>query len=182
MELQRDLLDVQIRARGIAGDFFDALVDEQLDGDRDDHAVEISWADETADDFGTPTVVIDGIDSGVLVEYLMRTQYIADVTLIEATQKEVAEQVATMWESTLEYYSELDDLSPVMDKLAISQTNGYQDQARDAYSREGVTHPAQADVVRRARELACTDFEKYCDDVEANNEAYQRMMDELGCS
>lgn len=182
MELERDLLDVSIRARGIAGDFFDALVTEQLDTTQPDHVVEIVWNDIGDDDAGIPAVVIDGVDSAILVEYLMRSRYIADLTLIEATQTEVTEQIATMWENTLEYYRELDDLSPIMDALAISQTTGYQDKARDIYSAQGVPNPAQADIVSRARELACAAFEQYRDDVDANNEAYRLMMEGIGLS
>lgn len=159
---ESDLVSPRVRASAMAGEFFDDLVQEQLEGRG--HEVRVSWGDDQDQE---PTVWVDGVDVRDIVTMCM-SDIGEDQELIDAACTETTEHLAQMWESTMDYHRDLTELSPIM--AALADSSRFRDAAVAEYKELGV-EPTLTDIEATAKALACTAFRAWCAALEENEDA-----------
>lgn len=162
------LNEVQIRGHEAAGRLFDSMVDDALAGKEMD--VLVTWhddVDEHGEAFESPRVTIGGRTARNYARRLLEYTT-TDEAYIEATSKAFAESMGLMWEDTLTYYSELDQLGLHLDLLVTSSDVDFWDQAKAKLAEEVPVGPLNPESIHKsARELACLAVAEWAEAVEA---------------
>lgn len=167
--MERGLTETQIKADEISSRLFDTLVDEALGGK--ELGVVVAWdegvgVDGEAD--STPRVTIGGVPAQSYAQRLMEWST-SDDELIEETTQAFEVKTAMLWDSTMTYYKELDELGPVIDEIVLSPETPFYDVAYEEL-RKDTNRPEAIAVQSRARELACIALSEWADAVDSQRE------------
>ena len=162
------MTNVQIKAHEVSSLLFDDLVSEVLAGETKD--VQVAWEDAIGEDgelTQIPRVTIDGQSAHDFVVRPM--EYVTtDTEYMESTAALFEQKMGSMWEDTMTYYRELNELGVVMDGLAVSREAGFYYEARTRLLGQGISlEIGDGEVVETARVLACKALAEWADAVDA---------------
>ncbi len=159
-----------VKAFETASDMFDELVDKALSGK--DVSVVVTWEDapdEEGEAAQTPTVTIGKLTARQYVRQILC--YVTDDTeFVETTGAHFEEAVANMWDSTIDYYDELDALGVELDELAVSSEASFLNEAKSRLQQQGTGEVGEGEVILTARHLARTALSEWADAVEQQGE------------